>query len=132
MSLEQSLNENTAALRELIALWKAGTVPAPAATPSDAPVKVVLPPAQAVATSSPAAAAPAASEPAKVEITYEVIKAKIVRLAAERGRGQSLAVLQRLGVTKGPDIKPEQYVKANGLLDEALAGADMTASSEVV
>ena len=143
MSLEATIAENTAAIRELIAAIANGiptTAAQLAAVVAEAPAAVTVKK-QAKATvatngasSTPGAsfsagataqqpaaeAAAATTSPAAASVTYDQVKAAITRAANAKGRDAVLILLKEFGVAKGPDLKPEQYAdfvaKANTLL----------------
>lgn len=126
MSLEIALQENTAAIRELIAAIQSGAVPAvatnveaPAAKKSAAAVKEAASSGQK--NTKAADPAPTAEEPAKSEAadtrateqpTYDQVAKAITTLAKAKGRDVAVGLLKRFGVAKGPDLMPEQYADA--------------------
>lgn len=138
MSLEQAITDHAGALRELAAAIRS-TISG-AAEIGQATDKVI-----ADAKKSTAAAASSASgakpettvkkdaAPAKVEeakqdtakpeaIEYEAVKAKVLALAQTKGRDTLVALLQRYGVTKAPDLKPMQYADFVKDIDSIEAG----------
>lgn len=50
-----------------------------------------------------------AQETAAAAKTYDDVKAAIGALSAAKGRDACIAVLQRFGAARAPDLKPEQY-----------------------
>jgi hypothetical protein len=72
--------------------------------------------------STPAsAAAPATTATAGVD--YEAVKDITLKLSAAKGRDVVVGLMQQFGVTKAPELKPEQYAaylkNAKGLLEAA-------------
>lgn len=133
MSLEQALNENTAAINALIAALKS----APAvtvATPAEEPAKEtkagksVQKQEQAASTQPTATAAVedaasnkqsnsdtthnAAASDAKqpVEIPYAEVSAAVVALA-KKDRPAAVALLEEFGATKLPDVPKEKHAE---------------------
>lgn len=147
MSLEIALQENTAAIKELIAKLTAegltqraavGTVmhqvaqeatSKPEEVKKEAPVKKPA----AETASSPSGATPP-SEEKKVDApvldfaalaeqpSYDQVKAKLLALSKEKGREPTVTLLSRFGATRGPDLKPEQYAKFIADVDAIFAG----------
>ena len=130
MTLEAALQENTGAIRALIAALAQG-IP----TPSEPVAAVVAPKAKkekpavrvsdtevgsTPATSAPAATAEEAATPPQ-GATYDEVKAVIVKMSGAKGRDQVLAVLGQFGAARGPDLKPEQFAdfiaQANAAMD---------------
>ena len=113
MTLEAAIQENTSAIRALIAAMAQGlptmVEPSPAgvATPKTKkekpPATEGKPEVTTPATPSPAVDAPAAGA------TYDDVKNAIVKLSGMKGRDSVLAVLGQFDATKGPDLKPEQF-----------------------
>lgn len=117
MSLEQALADNTAALRELAALFANGKLP-----PVPAPVPEPSP--------APAAKAPAPKPAPKPEpkpevkaapdaLDYAAVGTAITAYAAKHGRELTLAKLGALGVKSGKELKPDQYADALALFTAA-------------
>jgi hypothetical protein len=112
MSLETALADNTAALRELRDLlarvsMPAATVEVPAPKPqarSAAPTAPTSPTAEAAPAVAPETTAPETSAP-----TYDDVKRAIIDVSKAKNYDGALALLKEFGVTKGPDLKPEQY-----------------------
>ena len=138
MSLEATIAENTAAIRELIAAIANGiptTAAQVAAVAAEAPKKekgkATVPangasstsaetsPATGAAAQTPAAES-APTAPAAASVTYDEVKAAILKLSQAKGREQVVAALTEFGVAKGPELKPEQFAgfiaKANELV----------------
>lgn len=91
----------------------------PASQPSTA--SAATPSAASTAAASTAAAQePAASTPSKLTLVYDDIKKLILKLTP-LNRNVALKVLEDHGVTKGPDLKPEQYDSAHKALSDAIA-----------
>ena len=65
--------------------------------------------------------AEAAGETTAEVIDYALVRAAILKVSAEKGREAAAAVLEGLGVAKGPDLKPEQYAPALAALEAKLA-----------
>lgn len=106
---------------------KAAETPAatPAATPAPAPA-AEKPKATKPAAEKPAQApapAPAADAP-----TFEQVRDAIFALSKSKGREPVVVLLQRLGASKVPDIKPEAYAEALALVARANAGEDLAAA----
>lgn len=88
MSLEVAIQENTSALRELIAALAHG-VPT-----TSAQVEKVAADAAAVE---------------KVAPTYPDVVAAINKMGGVKGREAVIALLKTFGATKGPELKPEHF-----------------------
>lgn len=77
-------------------------------------------------TASPQANTAAVQQPAastsKLTIAYDHVKALILKLSGSGpvGRAAALKVLQEHNVTKGPELKPEQYESAHAALTAAV------------
>lgn len=142
MSLEATIQENTAAIRELIAKLTAG-----AAITTAQAVQVIEKPVTAVAevlkeeVKKPAAAEVSAAavndaaalttqtEPGAAdagdkapEVTYDQVK-DCIKEMAKKSRDMAVGALKEFGAAKGPDLKPEQFAAfvahANKLLGAA-------------
>ena len=113
MTLEAVIQENTSAIRALIAAMAQGlpSMATPIAPIVTAPrTKKEKPPvtedkAEAIA---PATPSPAMDTPA-TGATYDDVKSAIVKLSSQKGRDSVLAVLGQFDAAKGPDLKPEQF-----------------------
>ena len=113
MTLEAAIQENTSAIRALIAAMAQGlpttvepspaVVAAPRTKKEKMPAPAGKPEATAPATPSPAIDPPAAGA------TYDDVKNAIVKLSGMKGRDSVLAVLGQFDAAKGPDLKPEQF-----------------------
>lgn len=64
---------------------------------------------------------PVSSEPAAA-IDYDQVKAKVLALAQSKGRDPLVALLQRHGAAKAPDLKPVQYAAFLADIDAINAG----------
>lgn len=160
MSLEATIQENTNAIRELIAAIKAG-VPTTAAqvaavvteaktTPcaghdaetakeegkhkpeKEATAKKTTAAATeaAASTQSTAEAGAGAAQEKKADNSeasdkaaevpaYTTVVSAINKLAQGKGRDAAVAVLSKFGVTRGPELKPEQYADVIASCEEA-------------
>jgi hypothetical protein len=152
MSLEQAITDHAAALRELAAAIRA-TVGAHD-TKAAAAAHQVINDAKAQATKETATSTPTAETkkadakkheadrgaaagnkseagPASSDATaptYDDVKTKVLELSKEKGRDQVVALLQRHGVAKAPDLKAEQYAAVIADVTAILAGTlDVTA-----
>lgn len=112
MSLEAAIQENTAAIKQLIAVMsgKPGVTPEVKASASK--------PAAASSVSSPAEKSAPASSAA---IAYDDVK-KITLALAKQNRDAAVAVLKEFGAENALKLKPEQYAdfmkKAEAKLEE--------------
>lgn len=110
--LEVAVQENTVALRELIALLKGGAASA-APTAATAPAAPAAPAAAAPRTRKPAETktdpAPAEPEKAAAPTTYEQAAKAVTSLIQRKGKPAALAVLEKFEAKKLPDIKPERF-----------------------
>jgi hypothetical protein len=144
MSLEATIAENTAALRELIAAIKAGvpttaaqvaavveqatdkpTTPAKAEAPEAAKPTTKAKNTQAAATApapqpSTATDAGASTDAAAPAPTYQDAAAAVTNLAKTKGRDAAVAVLTKFGAAKLPDVKPEQFADVIAACAEAV------------
>lgn len=134
MSLEATIAENTAALRELIATIKAG-VPTTAAQvaavveqAADKLTETAKAPEAAKPTTKPKTPAPAPApktEPAAPADaaapapTYQDAAAAVTNLAKVKGRDAAVAVLTKFGAAKLPDVTPEQFADVIAACKEA-------------
>ena len=161
MSLEATIAENTAAIRELInALLTRGAIPTADQVAAAVPAQAeAVKTAEAAETSKPAATSKPKAEAKKAEAspstgttsesaasaapsdtgastgsaapTYDEVKAKILLLAKEKGREATTALLQRHGVAKGPDLKPEQFAEFIADAEKVMAGEYDPMASEL-
>jgi hypothetical protein len=137
MSLEQSIQENTAAVLKLCEVWAALTAKGQAIEKAGTADKglaaggtVVKPGKDAAAAGSKSGASTASSSkekesPEKIvedkpALEYATVSKAIVSLAAKHGRPAALAVLEPFGVTSGKDLKPEQWAEALAAAETAL------------
>jgi len=113
MSLEQAIQENTAAVKELIAVW--GKLNAQAKAVDKAPGTTTV---TAAGKPVEAKVEKAAADKPKVETKKEVaapaadyapVGAAITAFAAANGREAALAKLSEFNVKSGKELKPEQY-----------------------
>ena len=119
MSLEEAINNLTAAVKANTAALGAG---GKGATSAAAP-KATPPVAGKPAVAKPAAKPAAKAVPTDDEgIPYEGVKAKILELGAIPGTGRAAvaAILKQFGVAKGPDLTPDQHEEAITLLQEKI------------
>lgn len=83
-----------------------------------APGKTESASAQPAASAADAAqASTAATEP----VAYADVKPLILKINTAKGREAATAALAKFGVTKGPDLKPEQYADFVAYANEVLA-----------
>lgn len=94
MSIEKDIQENTAAIRELIAVLTAGVVKAVAGT-------------EKVSTAA-AGKARDTSDDTKAVLTFDVLKARFLALV-KTNRPKAEGILKALGLTKLTDAKLPQY-----------------------
>ena len=130
MSLEQAIQENTAAIRELIAALGAGATSQAAAPEETATVdepQTDAKPAKEKKQSAPAAtpepkeeAAPAADEPAPV--SYDDCAQSVIKLSKSKGRPTAVALLGQFGLKTLQDAKdkPELLAKVKAAADAEL------------
>lgn len=148
MSLEQAITDHAGALRELAAAIRStisGAHDLTAAT--DRVIADAKKPTAGAASSANGAkpestdkkaAVPAKPDPkAKVEaeppeVSYEDVKAKILPLAQAKGRDTVVALLQRHGVAKAPDLKPAQWAAVIADIDAIEAGTYDPENSEAL
>lgn len=128
MSLEATIAENTAAIRDLIAALAkapAGYVEVPDLAPAPAP-KTEKPKAEP----APAAAEKPKAEP-KTEpkpeakpagVEYAEVQTAILALNKAKGRDVVLEVLGRFGATKGPELDQADWSMAIDALKAAANG----------
>lgn len=113
MSLEASIQENTAAIRELIATLAKGITPTAnqvAAVVSEGKAQKVAPKAEPVVESTPPASEPE-SFPGATEYTYQDAAAAITKLSRVKGRDAAVSLLYRFKASKLPDVQPDQYAE---------------------
>ena len=120
MSLEQTITENTAAIKNLTAALEAHvaaslakSTPAPDATPPS--------------TDKPAERAPKDTKPAAksakpaAEVEFKDIEAPFIAYVKKAGREPAVTLLGELGVKRLSELKPEQYAKALAAIAAASA-----------
>jgi hypothetical protein len=139
MSLEQAITDHAAALRELAAAIRA-TVGASHEITAAAADKAISD-AKSTAASKPQASvvtkpaeevkATAAALAAETAPTYDAVKDRVIALSKEKGREPTIALLQRHGVTKAPELKPAQYADFIADVDALLAGTYDAEASEI-
>lgn len=121
MSLELAINENTAAVKalaELMAKLSSGAMQVATRTAEVIEVKAEAKTEKtktSAAKTNLTAETEAASAQVKadaVQVTYDEVKKAIVAYQQAKGREATIAALGELGVTKGTDLKPEQYAEA--------------------
>jgi len=125
MSLEAVIQENTNVMRELIALWKTGASPAPAPTPADTKGKTETAKVETAKVET-AKAEPAKTETGKADtkaadVTYDTIKPLIIKYNQVKGRDAATALLAEFNVTRGPELKAEQYAAFHKRIVELMA-----------
>lgn len=114
------------AAKEPAAAPKPAATPAAAAGPATAPTAEAAAPEKTAVASSPAAASAAADAQASTAATEPVnyekgVKPLILKINTAKGREAATAALGKFGVTKGPDLKPEQYAEFVAHATELLA-----------
>lgn len=140
MSLEQAITDHASALRELAAAIRAKVgahdttaaaaekVISDAKKPTAAKTDVAGPKQQTTV-----ATAPTETKQAEQQApTYDDVKAKVLTLSKDKGRDQVVAILQRYGVAKAPDLKPEQYADIIADIDAIIAGTYDPEAAETV
>lgn len=110
MSLEQTIQENNALLREYIDLLKANG-PTPAADTAAA---------KPAAKGKSAAAKPAAKEKAKPTQTAETLKAKLVEYKEATDLKAAKALTKELGYDSIADVPEDKWDEVYGQIDEAI------------
>lgn len=138
MSLELALQQNTDALHQLIALLsdpsalKAASAPVatteqkkekPAAEKSEK--KQSAGDVQTAETTKAETTEAAKSSDDKPQPTYDDVKAAVIKLSQAKGRDTVVDVLSRFGVTKAPDLKPDQYAGALEKIESVIAGGEV-------
>ena len=63
--------------------------------------------------------------------TYDEARAKILDLSQKKGRDVTVALLQRFGATKGPELKESQYAEFIADADRVIAGEYDPMASEL-
>lgn len=146
MSLETAIEANTAAIHELIAVMGAQKEALAPATPTKdggggKPSRAAKPdgsaptpptaevagaaPGKTGAASLPSAGSVAADAPALTAatepLTYNDVKPLILKINTAKGREAATAALAKFGVSRGPELKPEQYAEFVAHAQELLA-----------
>lgn len=113
------------AAKEPAAAPKPAAAPAAVGGPATAQAVAADAPEKTDAASSPTAASAAAdaqaSTAATEPVTYDQVKPLILKINAAKGREAAAAALGKFGVSKGPDLKPEQYAPFVAHANEVLA-----------
>lgn len=134
MSLEAAIQENTAAINKLVAALAAGaaistaatsaaatTAKEPEAKKSDAQTASSAPGVKPQSEAPKDDAQGKAEEPAALDYEKDV-KPRVLQLSKEKGRDPTVALLQRFGVQKATELKPEQYARFISDIDRIFAG----------
>lgn len=138
MSLEQALQENTQAIRELIAKLSdsAGAiasmnvrsvmplVPAPiqdAVSPPVADLNGSLPTPRVATGDVTANSATAPGAPLTEPITYALVKAQLIAISKAKARHVLVDLLAEFGVTNGSALQADQYAAVLARADHILA-----------
>jgi hypothetical protein len=137
MSLEATIQENTNAIRALIAALAQG-IPTTAAqvaavvaeTPAVATeVKADKPAKKTQAAATQASPTPTASDSSQASSSetvdepvpvYQDASAAIIKLSRSKGRDAAVSVLAKFGAAKLPDVKPEQFAAVIAAANEAM------------
>lgn len=110
---------------------KPAAVPAVASGPATAPAAEAAAPTTTASASTPtaasAAAKPQASTAATEPVTYAQVKPLILKINTDKGRDAATAALAKFGVTKGPELKPEQFADFIAHANEVLAAEGVAA-----
>lgn len=118
MSLEATIQENTQAIRELIAALANGVTPtaaqvaavateaAPAVEPKAEKAKAKVEP-----KAEPAPAPEPESFPDTPGYSYQDAAAAITKLSRTKGRDAAVALLYRFKASKLPDVQPDQFAE---------------------
>lgn len=134
MSLESAIQENTTAMRELIAALmssRAIAADAVARAAADAiqvrePAAEKEPAAELAAKTAGAAAPtppPAAADSSQAKpVTYDDVKTAVLELIKKKGRDAAADVLSRFGVQKAPDLREEHYSEAVEMCKRVIEG----------
>lgn len=118
MSLEQALQENTVAIRELIAaLTNHAPTPAPTKEVEAAAEKAVeKAKAKAPAKKTEPAVETAANRSSDADatsdaVTYSQVSDAVLKLVAAKGRAAATDILTDMGLKSAREAKPEQYAE---------------------
>lgn len=133
MSLEAILEANTAALQSHTAVMQALlerlgaggalAVPASVTAQTGAELGKTLAAAE-LKTDAPATDAKTDAKTADTktaDITYDQIKPLILKVNTTKGRDAATSLLAEFGVTRGPELKPEQFAAFHKRATEVLA-----------
>jgi hypothetical protein len=127
MSLELVIEKNTEAIRELIAVIKAGSgvavtnisatevVERPGKV-ADAVAPVVKPEPEPLKQAESTPEQPADKSP----VTYQEAASAITKLSREKGRDVAIEVLAKFGATKLPEVKPEKFADLVAAVKKAI------------
>lgn len=136
MSLEQAITDHASALRELAAAIR-GTIStangitaatdqvigaAKSAAAATTTTKEATSTTQVAETKKPAEQPKPEAAAGAPAPDYEAVKAKVLAVSKDKGRDQVVALLQRHGVDKAPELKPEQYAAVIADADAIMAG----------
>lgn len=110
MAIETAIQDLTAAIRDLLAQLKTSAAPL-VTTQAEAPKAEATKPApvEPVSAAPKAEAATPAETAPTTEVTYDQVKAAILKVVTTKGNEAAAAVLEQFGVKKGPALKAEQY-----------------------
>lgn len=107
----------------------AAEAPAAAAPKADKPKAASTKPAAQAPAAQPAAETPPfQADTTAAAPTFEQVRDAIMGLSKAKGRDPVVALLQRFGASKVPDIRPEFYVSTLDLVRRAMVGEDIAAS----
>lgn len=125
MSLEAILEANTAALQTHTTVMQALLERLGAGGALAVSTNVAAAPAPAAQAADTAAAETKVEKPAAdakvAEVTYDQVKPLILKVNTTKGRDAATALLAEFGVTRGPELKPEQFAKFIARAAEVLA-----------
>lgn len=123
MSLEAEIKNLRTSIDKLVeVLSSLPAQPAPA-VPSSPQVAAASSPSSLQAAATAAAPAPTAPQPAEAAQTfdYQDIKPRVLKLG-EQNMDALLELFKEFGVSKAPELKPEQYAAFIEKIDAILAG----------
>lgn len=128
MSLENVIQENTAALLKLVATLNSTAGNVQEATPANdaKPAETTKAPAKSTG-SKPSKPAPKAAQEGPALI-YEDVKKRVVEVSKAKGRDDTIDLLARFGVDKAPDLKENQYAQFVEAADLVLSGIGVDAA----
>lgn len=105
---------------------KAKTGPKPDAAPNTAPTPTASASSESSSTESTQTAEDEKSETTEQSTaTYDDAKGLVKEVAKTKGRDAAVGLLQRFGVSKLPDLNPDQYGALVEHAKEVLAGAEV-------